>query len=179
MVALILPAVSGSDSDKGTYRGLPPASAPARRRWSRQATTWALAAAALLVIAGVGGLATAYVVANMRAVAPPDAALLPTPTPASSASPGPTASPPTTASPSPTVAATPTPAGPTPEPTPEPTPFEYEVQAGDSITRIALRFGVTPESIIELNGLRNPNRILPGQILLIPAIPNASPSPAP
>lgn len=62
------------------------------------------------------------------------------------------------------------------EPTPEPTPIVYIVQRGDSVSLIAARFGVTPEAIIELNNLSNPNRILPGQQLLIPA-PSASPAP--
>jgi nucleoid-associated protein YgaU len=35
---------------------------------------------------------------------------------------------------------------------------------------------VTPESIIALNELRNPNLIVPGQLLLIPVAP-ASPAP--
>jgi nucleoid-associated protein YgaU len=35
---------------------------------------------------------------------------------------------------------------------------------------------VAPEAIISLNNLRNPNRIFPGQVLLIPA-PSASPTP--
>lgn len=178
-----MPAVSGADPDQGIYRDTRAGDGPAADgRASRRALAWLAAAVVLLVVAAVGGLATAYIVANLRAAPPPDAALLPTPTPTPTVSATPsvepsagvTATPGASTSPS----AAPTPTGPAAEPTAEPTPFEYEVQAGDSITRIALRFGVTPESIIELNELRNPNRILPGQVLLIPGAPNMSPSPS-
>jgi LysM repeat protein len=170
--------VSAHHPEQGTYHGLPPDAERERSRWSRRAATWTLAALTLLVIAGLGGLLTAYVVASLRAVPPPDSGFLTTPTPSVGSSPTAPVSPSATPDASQSSAPSPTPTGPTPEPTPEPTPFEYEVQPGDSVTEIALRFGVTPESIIELNALRNPNRILPGQILLIPGAPNASPSPS-
>jgi LysM repeat protein len=44
----------------------------------------------------------------------------------------------------------------------------YVVQAGDTITAIAARFGVTTWSIIILNNLPNPNLIYVGQVLLMP-----------
>lgn len=43
----------------------------------------------------------------------------------------------------------------------------YVVQPGDTVYSIALRYGVTPQSIIESNKLTNPNLITPGQKLLI------------
>ncbi|MGQ9683755.1 MAG: LysM peptidoglycan-binding domain-containing protein [Anaerolineae bacterium] len=46
--------------------------------------------------------------------------------------------------------------------------FCYVVQRGDTLTRIAARFGVTVHSILALNCIRNPNLIFPGQVLLIP-----------
>ena len=44
----------------------------------------------------------------------------------------------------------------------------YTVQAGDTIGSIAVQFGVTINSIIEANGLTNPDRIDVGQELIIP-----------
>jgi len=44
----------------------------------------------------------------------------------------------------------------------------YTVQRGDRLIRIAGEFGVTPESIIEANGLPNPDNLLMGQSLIIP-----------
>jgi spore germination protein len=42
------------------------------------------------------------------------------------------------------------------------------VQFGDSVYRIAARYGVTSQAIIEANQIENPNRIFYGQILIIP-----------
>jgi hypothetical protein len=59
---------------------------------------------------------------------------------------------------------------PTPVPTPVPTQQVYVVKKGDSVYKIAKRFGTTMEAIISANNLRNPNLIYPGQILLIPTV---------
>ena len=48
-------------------------------------------------------------------------------------------------------------------------PKTYVVVAGDSVWKIAQKFGTTMEKIIKLNELANPRLILPGQELLIPA----------
>ncbi len=48
-------------------------------------------------------------------------------------------------------------------------PEVYEVVAGDSVWKIAQKFGTTMEKIIELNHLANPRLILPGQQLVLPA----------
>jgi len=48
------------------------------------------------------------------------------------------------------------------------TPKTYIVVSGDSIWKIAQKFGTTMEKIIELNELPNPRLILPGQELVIP-----------
>ena len=70
------------------------------------------------------------------------------------------------ASPSPTPTATPvpTPPGPTPTPffarptpTPAPTFVHYTVQRGDTLTRIAKRFGTTGESISYWNRVTYPS----------------------
>lgn len=44
----------------------------------------------------------------------------------------------------------------------------YVVKPGDSIYSIARAFGVTPQSIIEPNGLLNPSQLVVGQTLVIP-----------
>jgi len=68
------------------------------------------------------------------------------------------------------VAALPTPApAPTTAPQPAPTtvPDTYTVQAGDNLFRIALRFGVTVQTLMDLNGLGDSSYIWVGQQLLI------------
>ena len=47
-------------------------------------------------------------------------------------------------------------------------PKTYIVVSGDSIWKIAQKFGTTMEKIIELNELPNPRLILPGQELVLP-----------
>ena len=44
----------------------------------------------------------------------------------------------------------------------------YQVQQGDSLNRIAVRFGVTVQDIIQANNITDPDTILPGQVLHIP-----------
>ncbi len=43
----------------------------------------------------------------------------------------------------------------------------YRVRRGDSLARIAKRLGTTVRRLKALNGLSNPNRIYPGQILIV------------
>lgn len=44
----------------------------------------------------------------------------------------------------------------------------YTVQAGDTLTSIAQKYGVTVDAIIQANGLTNPNNVLVGTVLIIP-----------
>lgn len=46
-------------------------------------------------------------------------------------------------------------------------PNYYIVQPGDTLWRIAARFGVSIDTIIQLNSLSNPNYIYPGQKLIL------------
>jgi LysM repeat protein len=46
---------------------------------------------------------------------------------------------------------------------------EYTVQAGDTLSGIAQEFGVTVEAIVEANEIADPNLIMPGETLIIPA----------
>ena len=49
-----------------------------------------------------------------------------------------------------------------------PAPRSYTVKAGDTLTAIAIRFGVTVPAIVSANNLANPNLINVGQVLKIP-----------
>jgi len=78
----------------------------------------------------------------------------------------------------------PTPEPPTPEPpqppTPEPPPtgeITYTVVRGDTLSRIAQRFGTTWQILAQLNNIANPNRIFPGQVLRIPTDGTQPPGP--
>tara|TARA_B110000259_G_scaffold178463_1_gene216802 strand:- start:194 stop:991 length:798 start_codon:yes stop_codon:yes gene_type:complete len=59
-----------------------------------------------------------------------------------------------------------------PEPTPEPEPtatvVEYRVQSGDTLLRIASKFGISSSALQSYNSISNPNRISIGQLLRIP-----------
>lgn len=57
-----------------------------------------------------------------------------------------------------------------PEPLPTPAPEVYVVKKGDSVYKIAQRYGTTMRSIILANNLRNPDLIFPGQVLYIPGV---------
>ena len=60
-----------------------------------------------------------------------------------------------------------------PVPEPEPTHEVYVVKKGDTVYKIAKRYGTTMQAIILGNNLRNPNLIYPGQILFIPGVSSA------
>ncbi|MCX6029521.1 MAG: LysM peptidoglycan-binding domain-containing protein [Chloroflexi bacterium] len=45
----------------------------------------------------------------------------------------------------------------------------YQVRPGDTLYRIALRFGTTVSALSSLNGIGNPNRIYAGQTLCVKA----------
>lgn len=64
-------------------------------------------------------------------------------------------------------------------PAPTPEPFQYTVATGDTLSSIALKFGVTTVAIIETNGLLDPNSLVVGQQIMIPGYqPPASASAA-
>ncbi|MDR7414924.1 MAG: LysM peptidoglycan-binding domain-containing protein [Armatimonadota bacterium] len=44
----------------------------------------------------------------------------------------------------------------------------YTVQPGDTLTRIAARYGVSVRDLVEANGLEDPDVLRPGQVLRIP-----------
>jgi nucleoid-associated protein YgaU len=146
----------------------PPAGRRRRRRWGF--LPWLIGGILVLVVAIGAGLGTAYLIAQTHAAPTPRTALpeptptvAPTGTPAAAASPSPTQGTSATGTPEPMVTD-----GPIDSPAVEATPREHIVARGESISLIAAEYGVSMEAIIELNELRDPNRIVPGQRLLIP-----------
>ena len=87
-----------------------------------------------------------------------------------------------TATPQPGASATPTPQQ--APPTPVPSPVTHVVQRGETLSAIALRYGVTIQQIVALNNIANPNLIYVGQVLVIrpgptPPPPTATPTRTP
>ncbi len=136
--------------------------------------TWLLAAVIVLILAVAGGLISAWVVANMRAVPNPVAQATATPS-AAATTPSPSSSAPPSEATTEAPRFTPTPA-PTVEVTPE--PFVHIVQRGESLITIATLYHVYVDDIVALNDIQNPNRIQPGQELLIPGY-GTPPTPKP
>jgi len=99
-----------------------------------------------------------------------------------------------TDSPSPGPADTPTPStpstaapttSPSASPAASPGPVTHVVQPGETLTSIALLYGVTIDAIIITNGIANPDLIMAGTVLVIPVdasgspLPVATPTPGP
>jgi LysM repeat protein len=71
-----------------------------------------------------------------------------------------------TATPSPTVAPSVSAA---PSPSAAPTPVTYTVAAGDNLGKIAKRFGITQQQILDVNPqIMDRNKIAIGQVIIIP-----------
>lgn len=65
-------------------------------------------------------------------------------------------------------------------PLPSPTPFTYTVKSGDTISSIALQFGVSMDDLLAANPEISPNSMSIGQMLKIPSNPeNPSGEPTP
>lgn len=65
-------------------------------------------------------------------------------------------------------------------PLPSPTPFTYTVQSGDTISSIALKFGVSMDDLQAANPEISPNAMSVGQVINIPSNPqNPSGEPTP
>ncbi|WP_018686543.1 LysM peptidoglycan-binding domain-containing protein [Actinokineospora enzanensis] len=65
-----------------------------------------------------------------------------------------------------TLGAAPAPA-PNPAPNPAPAPNTYTVRSGDTLSAIAQRNGTTWQELARINGIADPNRIFPGQVLTL------------
>ncbi len=80
------------------------------------------------------------------------------------------------------IVATPTPPPPTPTPPPSPTPTPtprvilHVVRTGETLHRIARRYGTTVAAIAAANQVVNPNYIQIGQVLRIPLPPGVVPA---
>jgi LysM repeat protein len=63
------------------------------------------------------------------------------------------------------------------------TPTTHTVQPGETVASIAALYGMTPDQLVQINNLTNPNRILRGQQLTVwstaPLDPNADPNAVP
>ncbi len=68
---------------------------------------------------------------------------------------------------------------PAPAPQPAPSGQTYTVRRGDTLSSIALRFGVSTWALAQANGIRNPSFIYVGQVLQIPGGAGPAPAPAP
>jgi LysM repeat protein len=103
----------------------------------------------------------------------------PTATPSATPTQTATATATVTATPTATAAASATPPGtpsPVSTPTPQPSPFsEYLVQAGDTLSSIAGKFGTTADELARINGITDPNTLDVGQKLLVPTAPAPAP----
>ena len=65
-------------------------------------------------------------------------------------------------------------------PLPTPTPFAYTIQQGDTISSIALEFGVSIDDLVAANPEISPNAMSVGQVINIPSNPlNSSGEPTP
>lgn len=55
--------------------------------------------------------------------------------------------------------------------------FRYEVQRGDTLNAVARRYGLTVKEILDANNIADPDRLFPGQKLIIPGylIPRTAP----
>ncbi|WP_264844740.1 polysaccharide deacetylase family protein [Caldinitratiruptor microaerophilus] len=60
------------------------------------------------------------------------------------------------------------PGGPVPE---GPVAVRHRIRYGETLSEIALRYGVSIRAIAEANGIRNPDRIVAGRVLVIPGEP--------
>lgn len=67
--------------------------------------------------------------------------------------------------PAPTLTPIPSPG---PPPTATPPKTVHIVQSGETLSEIAFRYGVTIDSIMFLNGIEDPERVFPGETLVIP-----------
>jgi len=56
-------------------------------------------------------------------------------------------------------------------PTPEVLAFQYEVQEGDSLYALAVRFGTSVDEILAINKFSSPDELSVGQVILIPGVP--------
>ena len=182
---------SGSLRQAGSTPSAQPAPAPAPAAPAAATTYTVVSGDTLSRIASRFGTTVSNIVAlnsiaNPRLIRPGQVFVLSAAAPAPTPTPTPTPTTTPTPTPTPTPSSTPTP---TPTPTPTATPTttpeaaavttsSYTVAPGDTLIRIASRFGTTAANIMALNGITNPNLIRVGRVLTISGTaPAATPSP--
>jgi flagellum-specific peptidoglycan hydrolase FlgJ len=57
--------------------------------------------------------------------------------------------------------------------------FTHTIRPGDTVNKLAVRYGLQADTIVRANRLANPNRVLPGQQLIIPSDDSYTSSTAP
>ena len=174
-LAIPLGAVAGARLEPVPPAAARPRRGAASREPRRRSVGLALFGLLLIVVAGIGIVLGSQIAGGLGGGTPgsatggaPASASLPV----APATPGPSPSPVPTSSPSPSPTSNPTPA-PTPSPTPKVTPSArptvHVVKSGETLTGIAARYGVTIVALQEANGIKDPNLIIAGQKLVIPA----------
>lgn len=67
----------------------------------------------------------------------------------------------------------------TPTPQSNPVPNTYIVQTGDTLSQIAAKYGTSVNTLVQLNGIKDPNLIYPGQVLKLTGGTSGTISPSP
>ena len=133
-----------------------------------------------IVVAGAGGYGAAALISRTASAPTPSTTVPPSASPSSSASASASAAASNSARPSgsPVGSTSPNPSGSArpssssgPSGSPVPTPHVYTVVKGDTLQRIANRFGVTLVALEAANNITDPNKISVGQKLTIPPKP--------
>ena len=168
------PGSTGTRSGRTTEVGTRPDATggrpgPARSGNSRVFRSLAGPAAAVVVVLA----ALAVLAARLPGTAGPSPAVhSPLATVAAAVSQPPTVAPAVVASPAATTVALPPPPTPSPAPvTPQPSSAAtttYRVKAGDTLSAIAARFGVSVSALQQANGITDPRLLRIGQVLQIP-----------
>ena len=109
---------------------------------------------AAIALARLGGVGEGGVAAGATSPSPQGSviAAAPSPTPVPTPEPTPSAAPPSAI----------------PDPSPTPDLRTYKVKRGDTLIRIASRYGTTVKALIDLNDIDDPARIPIGAVLRIP-----------
>jgi Tol biopolymer transport system component/LysM repeat protein len=142
------------------------------------ASTWVLFLRDLGEPTAITAADTAVAVVSTYTPWPETATYTPTPSPTPSRTPTGTATPWLTNTPRATMTEPVLAASPTVQPFPEatkvaesgtPEAFLYRVQAGETLTDIAARFGVSVDALAAANGITDPALVTEGQVLTIPS----------
>ena len=129
--------------------------------WLRVLLVVVLAGVITVASGPVAAVVGPFVTSIVGALTTPSEA---TPTPSAEATP--TASPSESPSPSPSPSESPSPsASPSGSPDVQKT---YVVQSGDTLSGIAMSLQISMDKLIALNGITDPNKIKPGQVLKLP-----------